>query len=140
MEEVFYSFETFCLESEEETIKKMHQQGHLLIFFLAFPLFSLCFGSFHEFPLPRPASLNTLRNQHFDLGFGSFNPRWNTDFYGSTTTTRHDRGSSVSGSPSVVNVDDFGAKGNGQDDDSKVDLIKPNIRLHSLHYAHDLRH
>lgn len=100
----------------------MHKQSHFLIFFVAFPLFSLCFGSYHEDPIhqPRPASLYTFKNQHFDPEIRSFGPGWNTDSYGSTTTTKR---SWLSSSPNVVNVDDFGAKGNGQDD-SKVHPIE----------------
>lgn len=95
--------------------KEMHQQNHMFIFFIAFYLFSLCFGSFHENPLPV--------SQYYDQFFGHY-PRLaslytfrNTDFRSSMTTKmRRDRGSSLSGSPKIVNVDDFGAKGNGQDD------------------------
>ncbi|KAG6581572.1 hypothetical protein SDJN03_21574, partial [Cucurbita argyrosperma subsp. sororia] len=80
---------------------------------MSFPLFSLCFGSFHEYPL--------FVSQYHDLIYGHYpKPRWNTGFYGSTT--RQDRVSSLSGSPKVVNVDDFGAKGNGQDDSKAFEL------------------
>lgn len=99
----------------------MHQQNHLFIFFIAFYLFSLCFGSFHENPLPV--------SQYYDQFFGHY-PRLaslytfrNTDFRSSMTTKmRRDRGSSLSGSPKIVNVDDFGAKGNGQDDSEAFEL------------------
>ncbi|TYK01108.1 polygalacturonase-like [Cucumis melo var. makuwa] len=57
---------------------------------------------------PTPASLYTFRN---------------TDFHSSKTTKkRRDRGSSFSSSTKVVNVDDFGAKGNGQDDTKAFEL------------------
>ncbi|KAG7018079.1 hypothetical protein SDJN02_19945, partial [Cucurbita argyrosperma subsp. argyrosperma] len=73
----------------------MHQPTHFLIFFMSFPLFSLCFGSFHEYPL--------FVSQYHDLIYGHYpKPRWNTGFYGSTT--RQDRVSSLSGSPKVAMI------------------------------------
>ncbi|XP_023521323.1 polygalacturonase-like [Cucurbita pepo subsp. pepo] len=91
----------------------MHQPTHFLIFFMSFPLFSLCFGSFHVYPLPV--------SQYHDQIYGHYpKPRWNTGFYGSMT--RQDRVSSLSGSPKIVNVVDFGAKGNGQDDSKAFEL------------------
>ena len=111
---------------------KMHQQTRLFIFFIAFSLFSLCFGSYLEDPFPvsqyhdqiysdypTPASLYTSRN---------------TDFHSSMMTKkRPDRGSSFSGSTKVVNVDDFGAKGNGQDDtkvETSLNIYSNKIYLH----------
>ncbi|XP_022152594.1 polygalacturonase-like isoform X2 [Momordica charantia] len=93
----------------------MHKPSHFLILFIAFPMFSLCFGTHHEDPLP----VSQYHDQVY--GFRSFRPGWSTDFHG-LMTTRRDRGSSRSGSPKVVNVDDFGAKGNGQDDSKAFEL------------------
>ncbi|XP_038905664.1 polygalacturonase-like [Benincasa hispida] len=91
----------------------MHQQNHLFIFFIAFSLFSLCFGNYLEDPLPV--------SQYHDQIFSHY-PRWNTDFHSLMTTKTRYRGSSLSGSTKVVNVDDFGAKGNGGDDSKAFEL------------------
>ncbi|XP_008461801.1 polygalacturonase-like [Cucumis melo] len=100
---------------------KMHQQNRLFIFFIAFSLFSLCFGSYLEDPFPVSQYHDQIYN-HYPTPASLYTFR-NTDFHSSKTTKkRRDRGSSFSSSTKVVNVDDFGAKGNGQDDTKAFEL------------------
>ena len=73
-------------------------------------------------------------SQYHDQIYGHYpKPRWNTGFYGSMT--RQDRVSSLSGSPKIVNVVDFGAKGNGQDDSKVHPIEQPKLKLIANRYC-----
>jgi hypothetical protein len=84
-------------------VKDMSPQGHFLTLFIILAFFSSCFGSYQEDPLDPIAYSTKSKLTVQDKKY------FETESFGLTAST-------LSASPQLVNVDDFGAKGDGGDD------------------------
>lgn len=85
----------------------MSPQGHFLTLFIILASFSSCFGSYQEDPLD-PIAYTTSKHTVQDKKY--------FEKQSFRLTRRLAQASTPSASPKLVNVDDFGAKGDGGDD------------------------